>query len=425
MEILLIADDLTGALDSAVPLISAGVDVRVRYAEDDDIAARTSAASVLVVNADTRHLAPHQAYGRVRRLVEQGLRAGARIVVKKTDSALRGNIGSELAGMLDGAGSGHTLMFAPALPDMDRVTRRGVQYIDGVPVERSPFGADPFEPVSTSRVADIIAIQAPQVRTREFSVTEPVENFGGIAICDAEVDEDLMIRCAEAMQMGEPVLMAGCAGLTKALGATLTDCATPAGASATCAGNLLVMCGSVNAASRAQCAYARREGWPVFDLDVASKFYPEWVEGEACAELKRQVWESWDASELTVIDSGDRFSLSELPGVTCTDTPDEMRERVSGNLGRILAELTRGRGDCTVFAMGGDVLLAYLTALGVDELSMVAEVAPGVVMSSFSSAGAHINVISKSGGFGEEDLFVSLAHNLAANNEKERMSVAC
>ena len=96
MEILLIADDLTGTLDGAAALVGADVDVCTRIDFQNGAGLPTTNAAVLAVNADTRHVAPAVARERVARIVAAGRAAGARVIMKKTDSALRGNIGSEL-----------------------------------------------------------------------------------------------------------------------------------------------------------------------------------------------------------------------------------------------------------------------------------------------------------------------------------------
>lgn len=79
-------------------------------------------------------------------------------IYKKTDSALRGNIGAELGALLRASGE-QALPFLPAYPQIGRCTREGVHYIDGQPVAQSVFGIDPFEPVRHSRVADLIGVQ--------------------------------------------------------------------------------------------------------------------------------------------------------------------------------------------------------------------------------------------------------------------------
>ena len=171
-RLLIVADDITGALDTGVQLSANGASTLVVTDPDIDMAELAN-VEVLVVDTETRHVPAAEAYETVRRTVQAAKAAGFGYVYKKTDSALRGNIGAELAGLLDGAGA-ESMFFLPAFPQIGRVTRDGVQYIDGVPVAESVFGKDPFEPVTASSVADIIGQQT------DIPVTVPAVSMSGV-----------------------------------------------------------------------------------------------------------------------------------------------------------------------------------------------------------------------------------------------------
>ena len=85
----LIADDLTGALDAGVCLLPQKTQVCVNDSAVCGIS--ISDVDVLCVNAATRHLKPADAASRVRSLVSFARSEGVSKIVKKTDSALRGN----------------------------------------------------------------------------------------------------------------------------------------------------------------------------------------------------------------------------------------------------------------------------------------------------------------------------------------------
>ena len=59
--------------------------------------------------------------------------------------------------------------------------------------------------------------------------------------------------------------------------------------------------------------------------------------------------------------------------------------------------------------VGGDTLLELMGAVGVNELVPVCEVEKGVVLTTFTYRGKTYYIMTKSGGFGEEDLLVRLA----------------
>src|SRR5688572_23056519 len=92
--LLILADDLTGANDVGAQFAKCGI--RSIVLVEPDLPELPTGYEVVVVNTESRHVAPHVAAERVRRIAELGLRAGARHFFKKTDSTLRGNIGPEL-----------------------------------------------------------------------------------------------------------------------------------------------------------------------------------------------------------------------------------------------------------------------------------------------------------------------------------------
>ena len=132
IHLFVIADDFTGALDTGVQFASYGAALEA-----------DAQTQVLVVDAETRHLPAAQAYDTVYRLVRWAKEKKIGCIYKKTDSALRGNIGAELSAAL-AADGGDRLHFVPAFPNLERVTRGGVHYIGGVPVAQSVFERTPL-----------------------------------------------------------------------------------------------------------------------------------------------------------------------------------------------------------------------------------------------------------------------------------------
>ena len=62
IRLLIIADDFTGALDTGVQLAKQGVPTRVTTDRDTDLSEAGAGCDVLVVDSETRHLPPQEAY---------------------------------------------------------------------------------------------------------------------------------------------------------------------------------------------------------------------------------------------------------------------------------------------------------------------------------------------------------------------------
>src|SRR3954471_14741184 len=117
----LIADDLTGALDTAAEFVGLTGPVPVYWSGAIPADLPPSAA----VDSGTRELGRERATATTAQLAK-GL-VGASIAYKKVDSLLRGHTLAELAACLQG-GAFPFCVVAPAFPYQGRVTRSGVQF---------------------------------------------------------------------------------------------------------------------------------------------------------------------------------------------------------------------------------------------------------------------------------------------------------
>lgn len=157
MNALIVADDLTGAMDTGHQFATRGYEtaVRVRWsAEESDSTHTSSAASrttVLSVNTDTRYADAAVSYKIVSSVVGDAVAADERthtpLVYKKVDSTLRGNVVTELEAAVDAAGATLAIV-APAFPAAGRVTRDGTHLVDGVPLEETEYAADEKGPAT-------------------------------------------------------------------------------------------------------------------------------------------------------------------------------------------------------------------------------------------------------------------------------------
>lgn len=129
--IVMIADDLTGALDSAAPFRSAGLSVLVALDDAAIPAALDAHPDILVIDSDTRHCIPAAAAARIAALWDGLAAARPRLVMMKVDSRLKGPIAAIIGTAL--ARSGRTRVLAcPAAPDQQRFARDGHVMGNGV-----------------------------------------------------------------------------------------------------------------------------------------------------------------------------------------------------------------------------------------------------------------------------------------------------
>lgn len=413
MVLLIIADDFTGALDTGVQFAARGIKTRVVVGADAALTHQN--ADVLVVDTETRHLPAAQAYAAVEGLVQRAKYAGFAYLYKKTDSALRGNVGAELAALLSASGS-RQLAFLPAFPQMNRVTKNGVQYIDGVPVTESPFGVDPFEPVRHAAVTDLLAEQTDLSATSfpALAADGSVPAEDGILVFDAATVDELRSTGRALLNNGGLRVLAGCAGF----GAVLPELLGLGGADVTCPAldpRLLVICGSVNAITLAQLDKAEQAGFTRLRLTPHQKLMPDYwrsVDGRMTLD---HIEETLAAHPYNIIETNDEGGNE--PTATAADalglTREEMRVRIASGVGQLVGALFASPAVGTLLLTGGDTLLQCMNSVGVHELEPICEMEHGVVLARFGCGGTTRYVITKSGGFGQADLLTALAKRIA------------
>lgn len=407
IKLLIIADDFTGALDTGVQFAGRGANTLVVTDLQYDFHDIEENVDVLVMVTESRHIDPEEAYKVVYDISKRAILAGISNIYKKTDSALRGNIGAELKGLMDGAGI-KTLPFIPAFPALQRITKDGVHYIEGVPVAESIFGKDPFEPIRYSSVEEIISgqIKVPVVIQRNG---KPIENQEGIHVFDAETEEDLQ-RIGEILNIDGIRFSAGCAGFAAML-ADLLNIRGTAFKGERLEENLFIACGSVNPVTIRQMRKAKEEGFSQVHLTPEQKLEKEWLQ----KDTSRKEIEEWlrraGAEKRFILDVNDPDGqedtnrYKEAHGLTTED----LRVSISENFAAIMKRLLDDGLRATVLCTGGDTLMALMQVLGIYELTPLYELAPGVVTTKFQYCGRTYNMISKSGGIGDENLLIELA----------------
>lgn len=399
-KVLMIADDLTGALDAGVAFASAGIATCVGQGDYFLTSREASRCCVQVTVVPSRHMTAADAYKSVYDVVRKAADRGFTCIYKKTDSALRGNIGAELAAVLAAAG-GKNLYFVPAFPKMNRVTRNGVQLIDGcIPVAESVFGADPFDPVRHSDIAQIIGETSPVQAYR--ADPEAAAYPEGIAIFDGETEEEIGKIAAHLFGTVQARLAAGCAGLASVLPQALslerTKLEEPC-----LPEKMIVFCGSINPISLRQCDEAEKGGAPRFHLIQGGRFGDAETLAAGIAEAARH-------HPITIMDTGSADVDTKTMDAAASGRI--IAEKVSGVIRGVNAQVK----DAVLFIIGGDTLIALIQSLGIETIIPVKELFPGVVLAKYPVRGQWQYLISKSGGFGEPALLENISRMLSKKN---------
>ncbi|MFE0752850.1 four-carbon acid sugar kinase family protein [Inquilinus sp. NPDC058860] len=351
----LIADDLTGALDTAAPFAGAAGPIPVYWTD----APHVSPAAGIALDSGTREAGRDEARTILARLVAGLPKAPGAIFYAKLDSLLRGHAGAEVAAWLQALAPAHCII-APAFPAQGRVTRHGVQ------LARK---ADGWWPVAADLGAELrregLAVQ----RRRPGDPVPP-----GVSLWDAETDADLAAIAAAGRALEAPVLWCGSGGLAGALAGPLRR---PVAPPVEPAGPVLGLFGTDHPATAAQLAACA----PLVTV------LPPGGNG-AAARLGRQL-----------SDQGVALAAVALPEGLARD---EAARRIAEELGALVRRIDP---PGTLLVAGGETLRTLCMALEAERLDLDGHLQPGVPHSTLRGGRFDgVRVISKSGAFGDPGL---------------------
>jgi len=414
LKLIIMADDFTGALDTGVQFTKNGIRTLVTSDIEWDFTNRVDDIQVLVIDLESRHISPEEAYSRVYRVTRRAIAAGIKHFYKKTDSGLRGNIGSELAALLRATGGG-VLPFIPAYPAIKRTTRMGRHYIQGVPVSRSVYGMDPYEPVNRDRVAEIIWEQE-QVDVIEVSV-EDRKNFNVsavqncIAVFDAESMEDLEDIRDLLSRSGQVGITAGCAGFAAMLPG-LIGLQPDNPLLFQPAAGMMIISGSVNQVTMEQIGYAAENGYPRITLTPEEKLARNIGGLRGFTQRILDFAKVYQKEGRIIIDVAQDHEMREETDRLAALRRIPAREVgriIAGNMAIIVKELLQCGIRGTLIVFGGDTLHAILRELNCDGIVPLMEIDSGTVLSKAETEGEDLYIISKSGGFGQKHVIEQIA----------------
>jgi uncharacterized protein YgbK (DUF1537 family) len=191
----IVADDLTGALDTAGSLASPSQPFEVPLG---DAPAR---GSLVAIDTDSRDLDEEEAGQRVAAAIGRFAGRDGLMIFKKIDSVMRGHPVTETVAAFR-AGRFDRVLVAPAFPALGRVTRNGRQFV---------LGAEGARAVGPSLPEAFGAHGLAAIRPGD------ADRPGAVVIADAEDDADLHRAVRHIAALGGRTLYVGSAGLAHAL----------------------------------------------------------------------------------------------------------------------------------------------------------------------------------------------------------------
>jgi len=424
IKLAVIADDLTGANDTAVQFAKCGLNSCVLLQAEAGVI-DSGATDVVVLDTDSRSVSVKTAYDRVAKGSRLLLEAGVTAVYKKIDSTLRGNIGIEIAAAADVL-QPELVAIVPAFPSNCRITVGGYHLLQQVPISRTEIAQDPKTPVRESHVPTLLAqqtdrpigyiplglIMAGQAAI-QTAIQEQLAQGKQWVVFDAANEEDLQ-QIAAAAKNSAKLLWVGSAGLAEVLPSIYGwECGskcqpTPA------AGPVLAVVGSVSKVTRAQVATMLKQPRTKLvevsarDLIAGTTEIIETVANTAIEQLR--------ADQDVVITSSVAELVVDKPLAGVGERPSD---RIAATLGKIGARVMERISLAGVYLTGGDTAINVCRATGASGMEVVDEVAVGIPLGRLRGGrNAGLQVVTKAGAFGDEKIMVKAAAALRGENRQ-------
>ncbi|HEY9076659.1 MAG TPA: four-carbon acid sugar kinase family protein [Anaerolineaceae bacterium] len=402
-DLLILADDLTGAADAGVGFRMQGIPTQICFNWNS-----LDLAGAMVLNTDSRNLPLEAALSRISAAAQRA--SEVKWIFKKMDSTLRGYPAEELARVMEVTGCRRVLV-SPAFPAQGRTTLGAKQMVWGKPIEDTEFASK----ISSGDLRHLFSLNGfPVIHIPLDVVKNNVPKLemlyaaqdDAIFVADVETDHDLRALAQAALRSGIR-LFCGAAGLAGALAASLsiTEKINTHEPFVRGQGGILVVVGSQSEMSRRQVCAAEVSNVPVFRPAF------EYLAGE------------WDDPGEDLVRSLCQRMMEEKPALITT-CGSATSPRGSAFVAKRLARIAwRAASSSLVKALvltGGDTAQAFCQEGQVDALNLQTQVFPGVVLSRILGGRFDgMNLVTKAGAFGNDQTLVQIIAWLqAARNQR-------
>ncbi len=418
----IIADDLTGANDTALQFHLRGANTKILL-DSEYTPANKENIEVWAISTESRNCDKQEAVSRVEKAVKTFVENFSfDYFYKKIDSTLRGNIALETLTMMNMLEYDASIII-PAFPQEGRITVGGYHLLKGVPIGRTEIAIDPHSPILESHIPTLLKSQLDE-KQRELVGTidlKTVMNGAG----------PILIRINELIKEGKKLIVAD--------STSITDIEQIALAIKKCDKKLL-------AAGTAACAQVLGKIWlaglerthQALKLENLPKFIVSGTATQITADQITKLENSDDFDNINFIpldtkniidgvndELVERIITNLKCGVTVVVHTSHLianfdgfsedsfnaeltKDKLSGMITDFLAELSKRvleQINVVLITLGGETSYKCCKAIGSNELMLLDEAAPAI---SICSDSHNRWIVTKSGNLGTTNTLIEI-----------------
>ena len=410
----IIADDLTGANDTALQFFLKGCKTKILTANNENLQ-ESDGTNVWAISTESRNISPEQAYQKVyntTKFLTETLKVEN--LYKKIDSTLKGNIGIEINAVLD-ASDYEAAIIIPALPSEGRITIGGFHLLKGIPIERTDYARDPKNPIYESHIPTNLKNGLPEKDKNSVDLIDfnTVKQGAG----------PILVKLNDLVNKGKKLIVADSISTTdieqimlavKKCNKRILACGTGIAAKSVCdvlfselkyeKKNIeipllpkLVVSGSVTQLAAAQ--LKRLES----DEDINNAYFinvsPEQILDGKKDEITEKALKYLVKQNTVVINSSELFKDSDSLTVLLFDkeiSRDKFISMICDFLGEITKTIIEQR-EAVLITIGGETSYKCMKALNIRSLNIIDTVAPAIPLCTDEKSRY---IVTKSGNLG-------------------------
>jgi uncharacterized protein YgbK (DUF1537 family) len=349
------------------------------------------------------------------------------VVYKKVDSTLRGNVGAELDECLNVLKK-DICLFTPSFPQNKRITVEGYLIVHDQPLGLSEYYAGNLDPGEASYIPLLLqqdthfpidridlrdVIQGKDAIVRQIRAL--TQQGKKILVVDAMNDQQLRDLLLSSFECSQSVLYAGSAGLANAI-SEVCNGEHPKTISPTYASrSILIVSGSMRSITQRQIEYLKtRVSLGDIPLDVDHLLDNR----EAYLEklMENVIQTRREEQQQLAIYPNPRYFETQISEEILSRYGLDFRElglAIRNFLGELVMRILDKTSARNLILTGGDTAIGVCEKLGIHQLTIVEELLPGIPL-SLGRLKTHgdVNIVTKAGGFGEEDALYVLFKKL-------------
>ncbi|MFB5661115.1 four-carbon acid sugar kinase family protein [Alteribacillus sp. HJP-4] len=422
MDLCIVADDLTGANDSGVQCTQFGYrpSVALNAGQLNNMLNRKA----LIIDTDSRALEPGEAYKKVKEALNPLVKNPPKVLYKKIDSTMRGNIGAELDAVFD-TFKPDFIAVAPGYPSNGRTVINGELFVDGVLLTETNISTHPDHHFETARPDAIIQEQSKN-QTVHLSVQEVLSSHlshklaqlkkDGVSYIslDSSSEEDLRRQIEKLSNTAFSIMLAGSAGAAQYLSSVyhLKDTIeTRSEKKKLYIDSALFVIGSMNNISAVQLENLKETGEVKEYLVEPSVFFEaDWQYNKNITRILNSIHEESSPFLLLHPDTSEE-SVTRIKEISRSNNISmaEATRQIASCIGKLVQLIFLVRPFDGLVMTGGDIAKAICTALESSEFELHYEFEKGIPLGKLKGNYEPL-VITKAGAFGSKNTFVRMLH---------------